>query len=144
MLDSFSKFLQLVLVAVATAAIPFVVVKVFNTLSVLVAERKDRLTAQQLALIEGGLQIFVASMNQSGLLANILAAGEQGLRDLADAAEKWLSERGLPGLDLSFLLDMLKHELIKQGIPFPPLVADPEGTRARAFALTVQLGSAFK
>jgi hypothetical protein len=147
MIDSFAKFVQIGLGLIAAVAIPFIVVQVFNTLRTLAAESKARLSAEQLALVEGGLQVFVVSMRQSGLLASLLEHGEKGLHDLAGLAERWLAANKLPGIDLDFLVDLLKHELEKQDVPFgdEPPVEPVEGKRSFGFQSSrPQLSSAFK
>jgi hypothetical protein len=108
------QLIQVVLQAVLAVALPVVVKFIVDWLRKRLEEMEQSLGERRWYMIQEAVRIAVSAAEQSGLAGLIEDIGEEKKRWAIDAAERFLAQNGLGGLDLDVLADMIESEVRKQ------------------------------
>ena len=108
------QLIQVVLQAVLAIVLPVVVKFIVDWLRKRLEDMELQLGERRWSLLKEAVEIAVRAAQQSGLAGHIGNIGEEKKRWAIDAAERFLAQNGLGGLDLDMLADMIESEVGRQ------------------------------
>lgn len=111
--DTISAFLQILLMAVATAFVPVLVKLLADYVKAWIAKGSAELTEQQRVQLKWILETVVLAAEQSGLADQVRWTGAQKKAYALNLAEKLIKDQGLT-IDLDPLADLIEAEVMRQ------------------------------
>jgi len=112
--NDWGNFLQLLLEALLVAVLPVLMIYLKQWLNMKDKQVEGHLGASRWEAVKDAVREAVSAAEQSGVRDGLEAAGEQKLAWAIISAEAFLSARGLGGLDLDVLRDLVEAEVHRQ------------------------------
>lgn len=123
-----SDFLSLLAQGLLIIALPIVIAAAFQWFRKMSAELKQKLTKEQLSIIEAGVQIAVRAAEQGGF-AGLLKSGAEKKNYAIQAVQDYLNRAGV-SVNVSEIATLIEAEVNKQFSNHAPPVDTPEARSA--------------
>jgi hypothetical protein len=119
-----TDFLTILAQSLLIIAIPVVVAALFQWVRQRSAEIKQKLTQEQLSMIQRGIQLAVKAAEQAGLSGQ-LAGGAEKKQYAIDAVQRYLDRAGV-SIDVEEIATLIEAEVNAQFSSYAPPVDTPE------------------
>jgi hypothetical protein len=126
--NQLSYFLSLFAQGLLIIALPIVIAAAFQWFRKMSAELKQKLTQEQLSIIDAGVQIAVRAAEQAGF-AGLLAGGAEKKEYAIKAVQDYLDRAGVI-IDVSEIATLIEAEVNKQFSSHAPPIDSPEARSA--------------
>jgi hypothetical protein len=123
-----SDFLSLLAQGLLIIALPIVIAAAFQWFRKMSAELKQKLTQEQLSIIDAGVQIAVRAAEQAGF-AGILKSGSEKKNYAINAVQAYLDRAGV-SVDAKEIATLIEAEVNKNFSSHAPPVDTPEARSA--------------